>query len=67
MQRNDFVSAALMRALDEGPEANGSYPAWVERYLRDADFFAEALTRYCATSPQASLDLAFAEIAGRKR
>ena len=65
--RNDYVSAALIKALDGGKGANGSYPAWVERYMRDADLFAEALSAFCAKSPNSSFDTAFAEVAQLKR
>ena len=64
--RSDYVSATLINALDQGRDANGLYPSWVERYIRDAEMFGEALTSYCARSPQQSLDVAFAEIAGTK-
>ena len=65
--RSNFVSAALIKELDQGRGANGSYPAWVERYMRDADSFAELLDAFCAKSPNGSFDNAFAEVAQLKR
>ena len=65
--RSDYVSAALMKALDAGKGTNGSYPAWVERYMRDADLFGEALSTFCAKSPNSSFENAFAEVAQLKR
>jgi hypothetical protein len=65
--RSNFVSTALIKALDAGKGANGSYPAWVERYLRDADSFGDALNAFCAKSPDGSFDNAFAEVAQLKR
>jgi hypothetical protein len=66
-QRNDFIATALIRAIDAGREASGSYPSWVERYLRDADLLAEAVSRFCERSPQVSLETALSEVAGKTR
>jgi hypothetical protein len=66
-ERSNFVSAALIKELDQGRGANGSYPAWVERYMRDADSFAELLDAFCAKSPNGSFDNAFAEVVQLKR
>ncbi len=65
--QSDYIGATLIKALDQGRESHGSYPSWVERYIRDADAFGEALNALCAKSPNTTFDNAFAEVAQLKR
>jgi len=64
-ERSDYVGAELIKMLDAGRHANGSYPAWVESYMRDAESFGEALASYCEREPKAGIERAFQTISKR--
>lgn len=54
-ERNAFIGAAMLNALDRGRDTAGALSGGADYFLRDPEIHGDALTRYCASNPNASL------------